>query len=259
MGKERKGQLSFTLKPFTMVMIIVMLLFLTVYLNSSETKKEAVKRDLEVRSAATDTILILANSEDCLAYQLPTGVSAYANIIDVSKLEKFSKNYQGIEPDCARNYGYGFRVDVSEIVMGAKGPREGKVWSFGMVNFSESSANGYFDNKISYWMPVALKYSEKQVGVGEMKVTIIDGELERVAGFIDRACMMGKTRSSNQSSAKIQISYPLSYIDNQLCIGMKNKDCRRTLCKLEMEDLKAAGNYRLTATFELPDKLTIKT
>jgi len=254
-NSKTKGQMSFMMKPFTMVMLIVMLLFLTVYLNSNETKKQEVKRDLEMRSSATDILLLIANSEDCLAYQLPNGASAYANIIDVNKLQKFSEDYQGIEPMCARNYDFGFKVEVNEIVLGTKGARDGKTWSFGMQNFTK----GYYDNAVSYTIPVALKYSEKQVGVGRIKLTVIDGELEKIAGFLDRACMMGLTGGLNQSSAKVQISYPLSYIESQLCIGMKNKDCRKTLCQLEIEELKSAGNYRLTASFELPNKLIIKT
>lgn len=251
----RKGQMSFTLKPFTMLMIIIMLIFLYVYLNSNDVKKEEAKKDLEIRSASTDILLLLANSEDCLAFQLPSGASAYANIIDVNKLEEFSRAYDGIEPSCARNYNFGFRVEVVEVVMTSMGPREANKWSFGVQNFSRE----YQNNVVSYWMPVALKYSEKEVGVGKMRLTIFDGELQRVAGFFDRACEMGKAGSLSQDSQVFYLSYPVSYEGGQLCIGMKNKECRRTLCELEMEDITSKGTYRIKVSFERPNRLAVAT
>jgi len=252
---KAKGQMSFTLKPFTMLMIIIMLIFLYVYLNSNEVKKEEAKKDLEIRSASTDILLLLANSEDCLAYQLPSGVSAYANIIDVNKLEEFSEVYNGIEPSCARNYDFGFRVEVVEIVMTSMGPREAKKWSFGVQNFSRE----YHNNLVSYWMPVALKYSEKEVGIGKIRLTIFDGDLQKVAGFLDRSCTMGRAGLINQTSQAFQISYPISYEGGQLCIGMKNKACRKTLCDINMENITAKGNYRLEVSFERPNRLILVT
>ncbi|MBN2094654.1 MAG: hypothetical protein JW727_01270 [Candidatus Aenigmarchaeota archaeon] len=249
-----KGQMSFTVKPFTMLMMIVLLLFLLMFLNSSEVKKEKAQRDLELRSAATDVLLILANSEDCLAYQLPTGESAYANIVDVKKLDSFSLEYQGIEPMCARNYDFGFRVEVSEIVMTDLGSRVGKTWTFGRGNFSRE----YYDNKMSYIMPIAIKYSEKEVGLGRLNLTVVDGQLDRIAGFLDRACMMGKSSCKNQSSAKISLDYPLSYSEGELCIGLKNKDCRKLLCELDMKDIKSKGTYRLATSFEYPNRLIVR-
>lgn len=248
-----KGQMSFTLKPFTMLMVIIMLIFLYIYLNSSEVKKEEAEKDIEIRSVSTDILLLLANSEDCLAYQLPDRESAYANIIDVRKLEEFAREYEGVEPACARNYNFGFRVEVVEIVMTSMGPREAQKWSFGVQNFSRE----YHNNLVSYWMPVALKYSEKEVGVGKIRLTVFDGELQRIAGFLDRACEMGKSGVLNQTSQTFQISYPISYERGQLCIGMKNKACRKTFCELEMESITAKGSYKLKVSFERPNRLVV--
>ncbi|MGC9310811.1 MAG: hypothetical protein ACP5E4_03775 [Candidatus Aenigmatarchaeota archaeon] len=250
-----RGQMSFMIKPFTLVMIIVLLLFLVIYLNSSEVKKETAKRSIDLQSAATDILLLLANSEDCLAFQTPQTSSAYANIVDVGRLEEFANEYQGIEPPCARNYDYGFRVEITETVMSEKGYLDGNTWSFGVEDISRE----YHDISLSYWMPVALKYSEKEVGVGKMKVTLVDGDLEKVAGFLDRACMLGKTGRLNETSAEITISHPILYSEGLLCVGLKNKDCRRTVCDLEFAGTKSGGKYRFMTAFHSPDKLVVET
>jgi hypothetical protein len=250
-----KGQMSFTIKPFAMLMLVVLLLFLFMFLNSNEVKKENVKKSLDMMAVSTDILLLLANSEECLAYRATQSSSAYANIVDVSKLEEFSGKYRGIEPLCSRNYGYGYRVEITEIEMANRGPREGLTWAFGV----EEMSGGHYDSKMVYSMPVALKRSESHVGVGVMKITLISGDLERAAGAIDRACMLGKMGRETTTNARIHLSYPLRIIDGKLCYGLKDKDCRTTLCELEMKDISSKGTYRLIMDFSPPNKLIIET
>lgn len=253
-GREFSGQMSFSIKPFALLMMMVMLIFLFVYLNNNEAKQAETERGLELMTAATNTLLLLANSEDCLAFQLPTTSSAYANIVDVGKLEEFSDVYKGIEPECARDYEHGYRVVVTETTLTDEGAVEGNSWSFGLENYSKD----YYADKVVYTIPVALKYSESNVGLGKMELTLIAGELNEIAGFFDHACLLGQLgREDGIASAVLRTSYPITLENGQLCIGLKNKDCRTPMCELEFEGFESSGEYIVSVEFEPPNRLVV--
>ena len=237
------------IKPFTLVLMVVGLLGLYSFLSGSEIGVEKAERNNELMNTATATLLLLANSEDCLAYQVRETSSSYANIIDAKKLDEFAVKYKDIEPECARSHEFGFRVSVKEI-----GKSSG--WDFGAGNFSTGKA---YRNKVEYWIPVAIRYSERSVKSGKISITLVDGELEKVAGFLDLSCKLGMLGQANTTTTKVSLSYPVTYIDNNLCISSNPKRCRKVLCELDFEDMKSKGEYRLSTSFKYPNKLMVMT
>ncbi|RLD97462.1 MAG: hypothetical protein DRI92_05600, partial [Aquificota bacterium] len=174
----------------------------------------------------------------------------------VSKLDRFASMYQGIEPECARNHNYGYRVKVTEITRNDKDV--GDVWEFGANEFSFGDA---LKNKFELWIPVALRYDEETVGIGKMEIEIYDGELEALAGFIDWACMLGKLGRYDRLSARIHASYPIVLNESgYLCINTKSKKaCRRLLCRTYFKGIMSPGTYMITTEFAPPGKVMVRT
>ena len=249
-----KGQLSYVMKPLTLVSIIILLVLLLYSLNSYRGRERMAEKTLDLTSFATNILLILANSEDCLAYKIPATQGAYANIVDLKKLDEFSEKYEEIEPDCARNYDFGWRVTVEEV--NGESFNGGKTWSFGARDFSKGKA---MKNKVEFWIPVAIRHSVNEVNVGRMSITLVDGELEKIAGFLDWSCKMGMLGKMSSSSTDVQISSPITYdrSNNYLCSG---NACRKLLCTLiGFEDMKSGGTYSISVDFRSPDKLLVST
>lgn len=246
-----KGQLSYVIKPFTLVFMVIILFALFGFLNLFQADAARAERNNELMNTATATLLLLANSEDCLAYQVRETSSSYANIVDVTKLDEFVEKYQGIEPECARSNEFGFQVVVSEVDTSSQ-------WTFGANTFS---TGGAYRNSADYWIPVAIRHSEKDVRIGKMSIHLVDGELEELAGFLDNACKQGMLGYTDSMSKNIGISYPIYYTNGNLCIGAKGtkqNECRIAVCNMDFEDIESGGNYKITTKFEFPNRLMVR-
>jgi len=236
-------------------MVIILLVFLYQSLNTYVGRERASQRTLNLAADATNILLILANSADCMAYKSPITKGTYANIVDVNKLEEFARDYSDIEPECARNYEFGWRVTVKEIIKEDSKTSFGNEWSFGAANFSTGNA---FKNKIEFWLPVAVRYSQKIVRPARMEIDLVDGELETIAGALDWTCQMGKMGRMEKSSAGVYTSIGMSYDkeNNSLCLNTKIITCRKLLCEMEFEGL-SPGEHMLNLKFEAPNKLVV--
>jgi len=255
--KKMKGQLTYVMKPLTLVSIIILLVLLLYSINTYKGRERIAEKTLDLTSMATNILLILANSEDCLAYRVPATQGAYANIVDSKKLDEFSEKYSEIEPDCARNHDFGWRVEVEEV--SGESFSGGKTWSFGARDFSTGKA---MRNKIEFWMPVAIRHSVSEVNVGRMSITLVDGELEKIAGFLDWSCKMGMLGKLSSSSTDVQINSPITYdrTNNYLCSGGGTKNCRKLLCTLYgFNNMTSRGTYSISTDFQSPDKLLVST
>ena len=249
-----KGQLSFIIKPITLVMIIALLLLLYQSISASISRGKKLGETLDLTASATNILLILANSSDCLAYEGSFSKSLYANVVDVNRLEEFSKKYAGMEPECARSYDFGWGVTITELKNTGEEIMEGKNWTFGAQQFSSLSST----RSVDYWMPVAIVYSEKIVKLGKMSIHLVDGELEKIAGVLDWDCAMGKRGKFTKSSVAIDITSPISYNSdkNSLCSGSKIRNCRKLDCEMTFKDLDK-GKHVLTINY-VDGKLVIK-
>lgn len=243
-----KGQLSYIIKPITLVMIVVLLILLYQSISESTAKEKEAQKSLNVISSATDVLLILSNSYDCLAYRTTTE-SVYSNVIDINKLEEFSKKYEVIEPECARSYEFGWRVKVYEIDKTSL-PTSAN-WSFGAKDFSTSAA---LKDSVTLSMPVAIRRSAKLVTPGKMEIRLVDGELEKIAGTIDWFCQLGKRGRMTKSSFSVYTHGTVSYdaAENNLCLtpsGSKKKSCRQMVCQLDFAGLKSPGEHMLSLSY----------
>lgn len=242
-----KGQLSYIIKPITLVMIIVLLIVLYQSISESTVREKLAQKMLNAVAGTTDVLLVLANSYDCLAYRTGTE-SVYSNVVDVKRLDDFSKKYSAIEPECARSYEFGWRAKVYEV--GKDGQPTGSIWSFGAEDFSAGDARLDIMNLS---MPVAIRRSEKMISPGKMEVVLVEGDLEKLAGGIDWFCQVGKKGRMTSSSFSIYIHGTVDYDAGSLCLtptGSKKKNCRQMLCQLEFEGLKSAGEHMLSLSYE---------
>jgi len=249
-----KGQISYVIKPLTLVMIIILLIFLLQSLYSYRGREKLSEKNLDIVGTATSILLILSNSKDCLSFEDLAINSTQSNIIDIDKLNYFSNVYSNIEPDCARNYDLGWRVNVTEI------NRDGKVvknWNFGAKEFSKGKA---LKNKVEFWIPVAIRYSEDDIRLGRMTIELVDGELEKLAGFFDWSCKLGRLNELTSTKTEIFLNEPVSYDSqrNELCVGTRFKSCRKLSCDLVYFDgFKTKGTYSISVKYKSPDKLLV--
>ncbi len=232
----------------TLIVAIVLLVFLLQTLYKNKGREKIVEKNLDIIGAATNILLILTNSRECLAYDDSLSVTK-ANILDVEKLDLFDSNYQEIEPDCARNYEYGWRVNVKQIDRNDDTEKE---WNFGTKEFSTGKS---LNNQVEFWIPVAIRYSEDNVRLGKVEIKLVDGELEKLAGFFDWSCKMGEMNIMSSSTTEIFISQPVNYRNNELCIG---SSCRELLCELVYFDgFETKGIYKITVNYQESNKLLV--
>ena len=235
-----KGQSAILTKPIILVLVISVMIILIYSVYSSGGVERLKEREIDLRTTGTNTILVLANSEQCLAYRVPIILGGYANIVDIEKLQFFAFKYKNIEPLCARNFDFGWRTKVNEI------DKSGKIvntWSFGAKSFSKSKAlhQGIITN-----MPIAIRYSKYDIRPGKIEIEVVDGELEQLSGFVDKVCSQ---KSSKSTGINFVASYPVYFENSDLCMGFGNdKACKQLLCPTQMEDLKP-GSYYLSGSY----------
>jgi hypothetical protein len=251
-----KGQLSYIIKPLSLVLTIVLLLLLYNSISTFQINEKTAEQDLNLVADSTNILLVLANSPLCLAYKAPATEGLYANIVDAQKLDYFSQQYSSIEPECARSYDYGWRVTVKEFKQSGNSIIFGKAWSFGAANFSRDAA---FRNSLNFSMPIAIHYSDMLTRPGLMTLTLVGDELEKIAGAIDWTCQLHRQGRLTKSTVQIYTSYPLIYDQNSksLCQVSKTNFCRITTCNLDFQGFGAPGNYPLRISFD-GDKEVIK-
>lgn len=243
-----KGQLSYIIKPLSLVMTIVLLLLLYESISTFGANQKTVQTSLDLTSDATDILLVLANSEDCLAFKSPITQGLYANIVDVSKLNDFAARYSNTEPECARSFDFGWRVNITEYKRVEGSLLSGNSWSFGAGDFSHDNA---LTGQAYFSVPVAIRYSDRLTRPGTMQIHIVNGELEKISGIMDWACHLFQTNQITRFSTPISTSYGLSYnpAGNELCSMSKVPACRIMWCQLNFTDIKSGGGYILKMTY----------
>lgn len=238
--------MSYILKPISLVMTIALLLVLYSSISESISKERQAAKQLNLVSASTNTLLILANSPDCLAFIAPSTNGLYANLVDVQKLKQITSDYSNIEPPCARNYDFGWRATVVEASQDSQTPIH--TWSFGANNFSTGAA---FKYDLNTSMPIAIRYSDKVVIPANIYIYMVNGELENIAGALDWTCTLFRNNDINITSFGIHTSYPLTYYNstNQLCSGSKVQSCRIMSCPLVIRNINSPGDYVWTINY----------
>ena len=251
-----KGQASFIMKPMMLIGVIILLLFLIQSLYSGRGREKIAEKKLDIVGTATNILLILSNSNQCLAYNSSVTGKTQGSVLNVTKIDFFDSNYREVEPECARNYEFGWRVEISQIDKNGKIERS---WDFGAKEFSTGKS---MSNEIRFWIPVAIKYpkGDRRCGsglnlegctkLGKMDIILVDGELEKLAGFFDWSCKMGKYWRLKSTSIEFSVNQPVTYnsLENKICIG---NSCRKLLCPLLYFDgFKSKGIYNIQVNYQ---------
>ncbi len=239
---HKKAQ-YYIVKPIALIMtiIIIFVLFYSLQNFNIGAHKDAATVDAIIDTS--NTISILTNSEDCLAYN-PLELGVYGSIVSTEKLDDFEKKYKNIEPECSRNHMRGWHAEVKDLMTGDK-------WTFGAPDYPMKIARRVLDQRKVSSMPIALRYSPTKVNPGRITVTTFAGDLERVSGFIDYVCMAGRRSFATYSDSRtFHIDYPITYENNTMCLVLgKDKICRDTYCYLFFEGIPVAGEYKISAKY----------
>lgn len=115
MPAAKKGQMSFTIKAFVLVATIIAFLILIMFVSSFTQKSEKREESLSLEMKAMSDVQKLVSSKDCLAYDVEG--KPQRGIIDVGKLEGFVGKYPDIEPECALEGEFDYKVNVTEEPM----------------------------------------------------------------------------------------------------------------------------------------------
>ncbi len=235
----RKAQMSFLSKPVMLVMTIAVLIILLQTVWSSPAREKEQELTVQLMTQASGILDIMLSSEDCLAMRTNITESAYAYVVSREKLDEFAGTYAAKEPACARNFEYGYKVMVEEHCL--DDADECLSWEFGSDAFSPGSD---LIGKQTRSLPVGIMHSRKDVRVGRATITITDGALERISGFLDKSCMLGKG-GAKERSAKVAFSYPLRLSGDRACLG---DVCRQLDCPVQEKKI-PAGSHTLRSLY----------
>ncbi|MEM7818967.1 MAG: VWA domain-containing protein [Candidatus Aenigmatarchaeota archaeon] len=104
--------------------MIIILVLIAIFINRvfffrAFSAEEA--RSLELKSTAINVLNILTGSEKCLAFKEISKIGAsdlnlsLHNIIDSRKLNEFATQFSDVEPKCAKDFKFGYRVRVESL------------------------------------------------------------------------------------------------------------------------------------------------
>jgi len=113
----QKAQISLFSKFLTIVIVLVAMFIFLSQVMSFNTAVQKNRGELELRTQAYMIANVLSSSGACLAYDgnLSGSSAVYENVLDARKLDNFSR-YNDSQPLCAKDYYYGWRVNVSELL-----------------------------------------------------------------------------------------------------------------------------------------------
>lgn len=219
------------------------------------TAEEAEEAELMIK--ANDIASILTGSDRCLAYEEIGSIEgkntkfASHRIIDGKKLEEFSNKYYDVDPDCAKNFVLAYRVEVKTLPVSIPGivNIESNKWSFGDFQFSKNEA---LENEITISVPVVVWYNASALLPATMEITLVNGELEKLTGFVEQTCLAGIDAIFNMN-----LHYPV-YLDLQqgksyLCMKFFDEErCQKLTCEKEIkfEGIKTPGYYKIYSKIE---------
>ena len=216
------------IKPVILLLTMIVLSFIIGQALTGFMPKKTVTEETRFRKQASKILERIASSESCLA------VREGEKTIDLNVLEDFQLKYPDIEPDCARNYDYGYNIEVE--VSGVK------IGQFGSMNHSEYDA---LKGSVMLLMPVMIKDGD-EIRSGMIKIKLYKGELEELVGLIDKTCDTGL-----EILKSIYLSYPVEFRDNSVCMKARDEFCRKLGCEsVDFKGVSHPGNHTFLSRWE---------
>jgi len=254
-----RGKMSFLMKGIYFIIILVVI---SIVINQIISMNLISVRELEsinLRDRSRNILETLTGNKNCLAYEEVGSVEGKDvllnshKIIDLNKLEEFSSNFDELEPDCVRDFNFGYRVKVKTfpVNISTLGPEtinieiESDIWTFGDREFSEDES---LEEMIRVSIPVVVRYDQSAFLPGMMSITLVNGELERLAGFIEESCFTEK-----ESTLTLHLNYPVELKGNKICMKFKSGDkCQKLACEktIEFHEIERPGNYKFYSRYE---------
>lgn len=212
-------------KPiFRLVILLLTMIVLSFILGKVLTGIMPVKTETEMtrfRKEAGLTLDKLITSESCLA------AKEGGKTIELNALEDFQSRYSDIEPECARNYDYGYNIEVDMSGI--------NIWQFGSMSHSEYDA---LKSSVVLSTSVMIKNGDV-IQPGKMTIKMYKGELEELVGMIDRVCDTGLEIVKN-----IQLSYPVEFNNKYVCMRTGEEFCKKIVCDYVIfKGVDYPGNY----------------
>ncbi|MEM5814967.1 MAG: hypothetical protein QXD89_00550 [Candidatus Aenigmatarchaeota archaeon] len=108
-----KGEFSFFIKVLSIV-IFSSLIFFTIQQVLNFQKIVSREKEIsELKNQALNILQKLITDKNCLAYE--ENNTFKKAVIDLNKLEDFTKKYSNIEPECAKALGFDYTITVKQI------------------------------------------------------------------------------------------------------------------------------------------------
>jgi len=114
-----KGEGSFFIKIIYLILVIVSIsLFLFQYISLNKRQNEMSSK-IDVKLSAQNILNNIISSEECLAYKEDVKTGEVINeithrILDLNKILNFEKAFSLYEPNCTKNYGYGYYIVIEK-------------------------------------------------------------------------------------------------------------------------------------------------
>ena len=245
MKRFRKGQFSTYLKPMIVIIFALLLIFLLHrVLDFQMFVDEGVERADFMESMNTNFISITR----CLRVEEPTALYT----LDSEKLHDYNDTYRIKEPSCAEDFKYGYSVKIEHNCLEniedlSAGTCEPEKFHFGAI---ESSTGPSLSSTITTTFPVTIHIKEGLRVPGSMEIELRDGDLEELAGTINRII----ERSENQDT---DVHETVRYSNEQEICSENDKVCLKTNmnCIKLREELESGfslspGSYYLDIAYE---------
>lgn len=251
-----KARTSFLMKGIYFIIILVVISIVINQIVSMNLISVKEWESINLRDRSINILETLTGNKNCLAYEEPGSIEgedillSSHKIIDGSKLERFSSDFADFEPDCARDFNFGYRVKVKTFPVNISEPInveiESDIWTFGDKEFSEDET---LEEKIGVSIPVVIRYDQSTFLPGTMRITLVNGKLERLIGFIEETCFTEK-----ESVLTLYLNYPVRLRNgNKMCMEFKSGEkCQKLACEktIIFDGIERPGNYKLYSRHE---------
>jgi hypothetical protein len=127
-----------------------------------------------------------------------------------------------------------YRISTQEIL-----------WDFGVRAYSPQKAQY---NRITITLPATIRYDEKTYRRATLIMEAVSGELETIAGKIEKICHDEK---KTKLSLEMQVTYPITYSNGKICISSSEPICKAISCPhpVVFEDIKNTGRRLITMDY----------
>jgi Mg-chelatase subunit ChlD len=107
-----KATSKFLIKGIYLILLIVTIAIVTNQIITVNYIGLEESENIEFRKEASNILENLLSSDKCLTIK---NMETTEKIINISTLDEFQSKYSDIEPDCARNYEYGYYVKIEKF------------------------------------------------------------------------------------------------------------------------------------------------